>query len=331
MVLTHQDMIRIDSRLPRRGRRTTTTRGHEHSAVHSGRGELLLAARGDRRRCDGALELDRATVVPLGVDHLVGRSVPDGAARPLGGRPYLLMVGTSFWHKNRVFSFVLRGSSRGRGGTVGSSWSAVTTGRRRHGLLKSSSWQGAVALRPRGRSRTRARDRAAGALSRRAACAVSVALWGFGFIPFEAAALGTACVYTDRPAMGELLPASGKLPSFDLEEAGEVRAACSRAATPAHTSWKRSRGRRRPPWDRTAAGYLDVYERASCRPKRRSAAFCRQASNGARPPDSRRVKRLVAAYRRSRTFRVAVDSALRAGTTVLGGVRRLRGRSRAGR
>ena len=45
---------------------------------------------------------------------------------------------------------------------------------------------------------------------------------GFGLIPFEAASVETACAYSHRASMRELLPRVGALPSFDIEEAGLV-------------------------------------------------------------------------------------------------------------
>ena len=50
---------------------------------------------------------DRATVVTLGVDHLSHMIVDDSVVRPLGGRPFLLVIGNSYWHKNRLFAFRL--------------------------------------------------------------------------------------------------------------------------------------------------------------------------------------------------------------------------------
>jgi glycosyltransferase involved in cell wall biosynthesis len=336
MVLTHQDMIWDRTRAYHVGDARSDYRAATSTALSTADevGFFSLHAAIDAAS-DGALELDRATVVPLGVDHLVGREVPDGISQPLGGRPYLLMVGSSFWHKNRVFSLrVLRWLVEEQGWDGG----LVLVGGH-HGPTSSRPAEElflgqAPSLSGRVADLGHVPETEQLALYRDAELVLFPSLYeGFGFIPFEAAALGTACVYTDRPAMGELLPASGKLPSFDLEEAGgfvhrllesrNARARIVEAISEAATGLT---------WDRTAGGYLDVYERASGRPKREVSSLLQAILE--RSEASRLTPReaaLVDAYRRRRSVRVAVDSALRAGTTVLAGMHRLRGRSRAGR
>ena len=192
---------------------------------------------------DGGLELDRATVVPLGVDHLAEREVPEAPARPLDDRPYLLMVGSSFRHKNRVFSLrlldrlvdggwdgglVLVGGESGSGSSVPAERRFVDA----H-----------PALAGRVRSVGHVEDAEQLALYRDAELVLFPSLYeGFGLIPFEAAALGTASVYTRRSSMGELLPERGSPSLVRPRRGGGARArACSRGPTSARGSSPRSR------------------------------------------------------------------------------------------
>ena len=55
-----------------------------------------------------------------GVDHL-GAMTTRPVASPLGGRPYLLVLGNAYWHKNRLFAIRLfRWLSSVGAGTEGS-------------------------------------------------------------------------------------------------------------------------------------------------------------------------------------------------------------------
>ena len=142
---------------------------------------------------------------------------------------------------------------------------------------------------------------------------------GFGFVPFEAAALGTASVYTLRSSMGELLPPDGALPSLDAGRGRGVRPAASRGACRCRlaSSRRSARARQRLTWDRTAAGYLEVYERALARPQRPSVPVLRAArelADRAIPTD--REALLLDVYRRRAGTRRVVDAAYSAGSAV---------------
>ena len=151
---------------------------------------------------DGELELDRATVVYCGVDHLSGRHVPDPARR-LGGRPYLLVVGNAYWHKNRTFALRLLGWLVERHGWDGG---LVLAGG--HPDMGSSLEAESRLLHETPALAGRVEDlghvsdeRATRAPRRRGADPVPLVLRGLRLRAVQSAALGTACVYTYGSSM----------------------------------------------------------------------------------------------------------------------------------
>jgi glycosyltransferase involved in cell wall biosynthesis len=270
---------------------------------------------------DGGLDLDRATVVPLGVDHLADSDAPDASPDPLHGRPYLLVVGSSFWHKNRLFSMrlvrrlveshgwdgglVLVGGHPGRGSSV----PAESL------LRRSPSLDGRVV------DLGHVAEVEQHALYRHAELVLFLSLYeGFGFIPFEAAALGTACVYARVSAMEELLPSDGALASFEVDEAAAfVAGLLERPAARARIVHEISSAARRLTWDRTAAGYLDVYERALATDENRvSRCLVEKVPPRRAVLATRSEEILVDVYRRRPVFRAAADLTIRTGMAARG-------------
>jgi glycosyltransferase involved in cell wall biosynthesis len=280
---------------------------------------------------DGLVELDRATVVPLGVDHLGGRDADAARAEPLGGQPFLLVVGSTMWHKNRPFAvrllarlverhgwdggLVLAGGHSTRGSSVDAE--QVLLGR-------TASLEGRVV------DLGHVSDGEQLALYRDAELVLFPSLYeGFGFIPFEAAACGTASVYTNRAAMGELLPPDGALRSFELDEAASFVARLL-ASRDERTRIVEQVGRAAAPltWDATATGYLEVYERAlAMAPTRISRSLVQKIPQPEAVLGSRAEVVLVDVYRRRRAFRALVDAGIGAGQLGARMVRRVaRGR-----
>ena len=136
---------------------------------------------------------------------------------------------------------------------------------------------------------------------------------GFGMIPFEAATLGTACAYTHLASMRELLPSSGALPSLDVEEAGAfVSRLLDDDAARARIVAEIAEAARTLTWERTAKGYLEVYERALSRePRSVSRLLLSLAPKG--PQVSARESLVLEVYRRRRGFRLAVDAVIDVG------------------
>jgi glycosyltransferase involved in cell wall biosynthesis len=333
MVLTHQDMLR--DRTPAYANGTDAWHDYRRTteAALSSADEVGFFSRhaAADAASDGAVELDRATVVHLGVDHLSG-SAADTVMDPLRGRPYLLVMGNAYWHKNRVFAIRLLRWLIERAGwdgglvlagedpRIGSSVAAEQL------LVRETS-----SLRDRVADLGRVSEAERVALYRRACLVVFPSLYeGFGLIPFEAASLGTACVYAHRSSMRELLPDKGALPSFDLDEAGpfvlsllESDPARKRvvAEIAAVASWLT--------WDRAAAGYLEVYGRALAREPRTISRLLLGVDPSGRRQPTQREALLLDVYRRRRGFRLAVDGLLRTGSVALHGARRIRRKERS--
>jgi glycosyltransferase involved in cell wall biosynthesis len=326
LVLTHQDMILDRTRSYantddswRDYRRTTTAALSSADEVgFFSRHAALDAA------SDGALDLGRATVVTLGVDHLSAVS-GEPVSHPLNGRPFLLVVGNSYWHKNRLFAVrLVQWLVESRGWDGGLVLAGGHPGRGSSRDAERALLAAAPALRPRVADLGHVSGVVQSALYRDAELVVFPSLYeGFGLIPFEAALAGTACVYNHRASMRELLPAIGALPSLDVDEAGEFVFSLLRDDT------KRARvvtgiteAARTLTWDRTAAGYLEVYRRAIARePRGVSRALVNLAPKASRVTPQESL--VLDVYRRRRGFRLAVDGVIRAGTVGLRAARHL--------
>jgi glycosyltransferase involved in cell wall biosynthesis len=267
---------------------------------------------------DAASECDldpyRAAVIELGVDHL-GPDSPTTEMRPLGGRPYLLMMGNAYLHKNRVFALrLLRWLVEEQGWDGGLVFAGDHP---RHGSsvpAERALLEGAPSLVGRVSDLEFVTSAEQAGLYRGAELVLFPSLYeGFGFVPFEAATFGTACIYAHRSSLRDLLPETGALPSFDLAEAGpfalrllesvqarEAVVADVRAASTGLT------------WDRAAAGYRRLYERTLERgPRGVSRAVI---GIGTGTPRLTEMEALVLdVYRRRRGFRAGVDAAIRLG------------------
>ena len=324
-VLTHQDMILdrtpaffYSAEIWSEFRRTThaSIAAADHVAFFSKHAALDAAS-------DGVLDPDRATVVPLGVDHVDtgGAAELPTQVAALGARPFVVMLGTSLAHKNRVFAIrALR-------------------------ELVERSWDGALVLAggdfPWGSSR---RDERAAldrdprirnhvvdlgqvsesekrALYREADLVLFPSLYeGFGLIPFEAAAFGTPCLYAWRGPVCEFLPSSGALPS-DFSASATASRVLEILASPRLASELVSDVRSAAAnltWKRTAEGYLEVYRRAVAAHPR---PLDRLILDGMQLTD--KEQQLIHIYRYRRGFATAIDRLMAAGAAAM--------RSRVGR
>jgi glycosyltransferase involved in cell wall biosynthesis len=327
-VLTHLDMI-FDRTPSYVGSTTSWERYHATTlAALASADELGFLSRhtANDAASDGVLELDRGAVVHLGVDHLDGSDAVELSSPPLGGRPYLLVVGNAYRHKNRLFALRLLKwlverhawdgglVLSGQHPDIGSSREAEDAFlRRESGLAGRVVDLGHVSAAERN------------GLYRGAELVLFPSLYeGFGFIPFEAAAFGRACAYSFRASMRELLPQEGALPSFDLDEAGPFVLDLLESATARERVVAGVRAAAtRLTWDRTAAGYLELYARAVERPPRGiSRELLSSASIGGAGRMSEREARVLDIYRRRRGFRLAVDATIQTTAAALRVARR---------
>ena len=264
------------------------------------------------------------------MDHLTA-DMETAEVRPLGGRPFLFVLGNAYWHKNRVFAIrlvqwlveargwdgglVLAGARPGHGSSVRAE--QVLVGRT-PSLLGRVADLGVV---------TSAEQ---ASLYRSADAVLFPSVHeGFGFIPFEAAVFDRACVYSHRSSMRELLPATERCRPSTWRKPDNWSPACS--LTPRSVS--RSSGghpahrRKADVGSHPAAGYLEIYRRAvECEPVGVSRSILDAPHERQRLSEMESL--VLDVYRRRRAFRVAVDSAVRVGGLVLRGARRTHGRGR---
>ncbi len=326
LVLTHLDMIverasayaRSDDSWDRY--RTTT------AAALSSADEIGFLSRHTAvdAASDGLLDVDRATVVPLGVDHLERHPDCD-PARPLDGRPYMLVLGNAYWHKNRVFAirlfqWLLERHAWDGGLVLAGGDPALGSSRAAEAALvgRSASLAGRVI------DLGHVTDEDRQSLYRGADLVLFPSLFeGFGLVPFEAAAMGRPCVYSHVASMRELLPPDGALPSFDLEEAGpfvlEVLENREIAARVVAAIDEAAAGLT---WDRTAREYLGVYGRALAREPRGVSRLLLTSVPARWWRMSEQEALVLEVYRRRGGFRFAVDAAIRAGATARRAARR---------
>jgi glycosyltransferase involved in cell wall biosynthesis len=332
LVLTHQDMIR--DRTPAYSRSFGAWEDYRRTteAALSSADEVGFFSRHAAidAASDGALDLERATVVHLGVDHVSEPVEEPLSVDPLSGRPYLLVVGNAFWHKNRLFALRLL-----QWLIVNAGWEGGLVLAGEHpGLGSSVAAERALIhetplLRNRILDLGRVSDADGAALYAEATLVVFPSLYeGFGLVPFEAARFGTASVYSYRASMRELLPASGGLPSFDVDEAGpHVLSLLESTPARERVVLDVAHAARELTWERTAAGYIGVYARALERDPRAVSRHLIGISPGGRTAGlTDREAVVLDVYRRRRAFRTAVDGVLRVGFGALRHARTLRAR-----
>jgi glycosyltransferase involved in cell wall biosynthesis len=272
IVITHQDLIAYSNP----GYFGSPEEWEEHRLLS--RQSLALADAAvfisqyvrDEALAEELAPAERAVVVAQGVDHAMATgpvSRPDGV--PAG--EFLVLLGADFRHKNRVFALRLMRALIARG------------------------WDGALVLAgprmPHGSSRAEedaelaADPELARRVVRLGAVSQPEAAWlyanaalalyptvseGFGLVPFEAAAAGTACMFAPVSSLAEVLgPEHATLVPWDADAGADRALALLRdegerrrlaAAVAAHG--------RRYAWADTAARLADVYRHVAGRPAR---------------------------------------------------------------
>jgi len=287
-------------------------------------------ARGEAVR-DGLIDERRTSVVPPGTDHL--RDTEDGVM-PAGLRdrgpdvPFVLIIGNAYFHKNRVFALRVSDELRKAYG-----WEGITVFAGGDPGAGSSGADESEFLRERPELGTRfvdlphVSDAERHWLYTHAALVLFPTLYeGFGLVPFEAAAAGTPCVYSDRSSVAEFLPTEGAL--LDLGDVVETArrlhtVLASGEASDAIVAAIRHAGAELT-WKRTAESYLNIYRRAMTRPVGLSLALGRELAVGpnAQMVSSNTERRVLLVLRRSTIARRIADAVVGGGSAARRLVRR---------
>lgn len=177
---------------------------------------ISRAGANDARSLDLVAE-EQVNVIPLATEQALSQLYPDpvipGAVDQIGGRPFLLCLGTDFLHKNRLFAIKLLEALREQerfDGMLVFAGPKVSQG--------SSGGEEAEYLAARPSLAGRVLDFAAVAeaeklwlLSQAAAVVYPTTYEGFGLVPFEAARVGTACLFAWHSSLADYLPQSAAL------------------------------------------------------------------------------------------------------------------------
>jgi glycosyltransferase involved in cell wall biosynthesis len=234
------------------------------------------------------VEAGRASVVPIGVDHVFDRDAdpaPAGTAAGLAGVPddedVLLCLGSDYLHKNRVFALRLVEALQREHGWAGR---LVLAGPTMANGSSRGDEQAFLAARP----SVRAAVVDLGAvdepdkrrLLRRCALVLypSVAE-GFGLVPFEAAAYDRACLWAAGSSLREVLPGvdGAIVPWSATLTAQRTRALLDDPAARAASVAAVGRAAQALPWSRTAERLLEVYAAVCAAPPSQLGAAARAA------------------------------------------------------
>jgi glycosyltransferase involved in cell wall biosynthesis len=262
---------------------------------------------------DCLIDEQRTSVVPPGTDHLreVGDTVmPAELRRRRPEVPFVLVIGNSYFHKNRLFALRVSDELRNAHG-----WEGLTVFAGGNPGTGSSAADEHEFVRERPELGTRLVDLSHVSdaerhwLYREAKLVLFPTLYeGFGLVPFEAAAAGTACVYSGRSSVAEFLPTEGALLDLgDIVESARrlhtVLESCE--AGEAIVRSIRLAGRELT-WRRTAESYVDIYRRAMNRPVGLSLALGHElaVAPSTEMISSDTERRVLVALRRSRIVRL---------------------------
>ena len=283
LVVTHQDLMSYDVAAYHRDDETW---GHYRRLTREALGAadavVTLSDHVARDlRAENLVAHDRVHVVGPGLDHRVHDVAADDR-RPngldgLGDRPFLLCLGTDLRHKHRPFALELLRALRTEHGWDGALVLAgpqvaygSSQGEEARLLLEHPDVAGAVVVLP---SVDEAEKRW---LYRAAAAVVCPTLReGFGFVPGEAASVGTPCLFAALSAFLEFLPPeAARLVPWDARAsaANAIDVLLDEAAARALVGAVRT-ATADLLWDRTAVGLNRVYRLALTAEPRAVAAL----------------------------------------------------------
>lgn len=284
LVITHQDLISFHnpsyfpSRAAWAGYRDLTRRAlaaADHVVFFSAHARQEALA-------EDLVEPQRATVIPIGVDHQAitgsGEPVPPPGATPLGSEAELLLcLGTDFQHKNRVFALKVALELQLRHGWSG--WLVLAGPALAHGSSRQQE-DGFLARHPELARRVLRLGAVSDAekhwlLERARLVLYPTVQEGFGLIPFEAADHGVPCLWAAGSALSEVLPdEAASIVAWDAAAtAGRalelIRDNSARTANlgAIHTAGERLR------WDHTANRLIELYVEVCRQPPAPAAAL----------------------------------------------------------
>ncbi len=222
------------------------------------------------------LDPERVLALPLGLDHISAAAVPtepdpDAAdlRAALGGRRFVLVLGNDFVHKNRDFAIrVWEETLR-----AGQPCDLVLAGLHVRGSSSRDAEADLAArhLDLRGRLHTLGHVESATRtwlLANAAAVLYPSSAEGFGFVPYEAAALGTPTVFTDFGPLREVSGTSGLPARWTVEAyATDLTALLTDDTARAQRLDQLHDAIRRLSWTDFAARLAEFFERVSALPE----------------------------------------------------------------
>jgi glycosyltransferase involved in cell wall biosynthesis len=285
---------------------------------------------------DGLVDRAKTVVVPPGTDHLDdpegSESMPSGVAVLLARaeRPFILVMGNAYAHKNRVFALRVADEllqiHRWEGALI---FAGERPGHGSSARDETAFLAGHDLLRSRFVDLGRVSDSERRWLYRHAVLVLFPTLYeGFGLVPFEAAAMNTPCVYSNRSSVADYLPLDGAL--LDLGDVPETARRVQALLESSHARAKIVRLIRLASasltWERTAEAYVDVYRRALARPVGLSLVAGGSVVIGTRPEMvmNETERRLLVLFRRSMAIRVVATALVGAAHGVHRVARRLK-------
>jgi glycosyltransferase involved in cell wall biosynthesis len=272
VVITHQDMI-LD-RAPAYFHSLEEWRSHPAATALSfvAADEVVFYSEHARREAvrEGLVDEGKTSVVPPGTNHLEGDEQVMPSAYESQARPFLLVIGNAYRHKNRPFALRVVDElvrTHGWDGALvfaGGKPDAGSSEREESTFLADHP---DLAARVTGLGHVTDAERSW--LYHHAELVLFPTLYeGFGLVPFEAAAAGSACVYASRSSVAEYLPPEGALLELgDVEETARRLHALLGSSDARDEIVRATRGAAtRLTWDRAADQYVEIYRRALRRP-----------------------------------------------------------------
>lgn len=246
----------------------------------------------DDTLAENLVEPHRTSVVHIGVDHSLAQlehvpQPPRGAAVLGDGGELMLCLGTDFRHKNRVFALRLLEELQQRHGWDG--W-LVLAGPRVQVGSSGPQEDEFLALRPRVSERVLdvaavSEAEKAWLLSRARVVLYPTVYEGFGLVPFEAAAHGVPCLWSEGTSLSEILPdaAAGIVPWDPVLSASNALALMREDPARSQNLEAVRTAAATLSWDATAERLVEVYHQACDEPA--SPVGTLERSEGLMSPD----------------------------------------------